>query len=57
MTKLGLLDDRREDGGRRRRVYSITEAGREALGAWRSDPGRGFPQLRDPALLKLFLGR
>jgi DNA-binding PadR family transcriptional regulator len=42
--------------GRRRRVYSITPAGREALEAWRRDPGRGFPQLRDPALLKLFLG-
>jgi PadR family transcriptional regulator AphA len=56
LAKLGLLEERRERGGRRRRVYSITGAGREALAAWRSDPGRGFPQLRDPALLKLFLG-
>jgi PadR family transcriptional regulator, regulatory protein AphA len=56
LTKLGYLDERREKTGRRRRIYSITTAGREALEAWRSDPGRGFPQLRDPALLKLFLG-
>jgi DNA-binding PadR family transcriptional regulator len=56
LTKLGYLEERREATGRRRRVYSITPAGREALEGWRRDPGRGFPQLRDPALLKLFLG-
>jgi DNA-binding PadR family transcriptional regulator len=56
LTELGYLTERREESGRRRRVYSITDAGRAALGAWRRDPGRGFPQLRDPALLKLFLG-
>jgi PadR family transcriptional regulator AphA len=56
LTRLGYLTERRERGGRRRRVYSITDAGREALAAWRRDPGRGFPQLRDPALLTLFLG-
>jgi DNA-binding PadR family transcriptional regulator len=56
LAKLGYLEERRERGGRRRRVYSVTDAGRDALAQWRSDPGRGFPQLRDPALLKLFLG-
>src|ERR1700722_18055237 len=34
----GLLDERREESGRRRRVYRLTAAGREALEAWRNEP-------------------
>ena len=52
----GLLQERREEGGRRRRVYSLTAAGRGALEEWRADPETGLYELRDPGLLKLFCG-
>ena len=31
----GLLDERREQTGRRRRIYRLTERGRQALESWR----------------------
>src|SRR4051795_12119329 len=34
----GLLDERREEEGRRRKIYSVTKAGREALSEWTSRP-------------------
>ena len=52
----GYLVERRERGGRRRRLYSLTERGREALAAWRAEPTGELPELRDPGLLKLFFG-
>jgi DNA-binding PadR family transcriptional regulator len=52
----GYLSERREDGGRRRRLYSLTEQGREALREWREAPTTELPELRDPGLLKLFFG-
>jgi PadR family transcriptional regulator, regulatory protein AphA len=52
----GYLSARQESGGRRRRVYSLTERGRGALAAWASDPSASPPQLRDEATLKLFAG-
>ena len=52
----GHLRERREPAGRRRRLYSLTERGREALAAWRAEPSRQLPELRDPGLLKLFFG-
>ena len=52
----GYLLERREPGGRRRRVYSLTERGRLALAAWREEPTAELPELRDPGLLKLFFG-
>jgi DNA-binding PadR family transcriptional regulator len=51
---LGLLDERREDHGRHRRIYTITAAGREALETWLGEPTSEPPQLRDLGLLKLF---
>jgi DNA-binding PadR family transcriptional regulator len=51
---LGLLDERREDHGRHRRLYTITGAGREALEVWLREPTSEPPQLRDLGLLKLF---
>ena len=51
---LGLLSERREDGGRRRRIFTITPAGVEALRAWLSLPSREPTELRDPGLLQLF---
>lgn len=53
---LGLLDEEREVGGRRRRIYRLTDAGREALAAWRSEQAPPSWELRDAGLLKLFLG-
>lgn len=52
----GYLSVRQEEAGRRRRYYSLTEKGREALGAWAADPEVAPPQLREEALLKLFAG-
>ncbi len=57
LTKAGLLAERREDGGRRRRLFSLTEEGRAALAQWRSGPADDpLPELRDPGLLRLFFG-
>jgi PadR family transcriptional regulator, regulatory protein AphA len=56
LAEAGLLDEEREESGRRRRVYTLSAAGRKALDEWRSDPAADFYELRDPGLLKLFLG-
>jgi PadR family transcriptional regulator, regulatory protein AphA len=50
---LGLLTERREGGGRRRRTYSLTPEGRDALRRWLRDTTPEPPQLRDIGLLKL----
>jgi PadR family transcriptional regulator, regulatory protein AphA len=52
----GYLEVEREEGGRRRKSYSLTEAGREALDAWLASPTADFTDLRDPGLLQLFFG-
>ncbi len=52
----GLLSEKRERGGRRRKTYSLTKEGRAALKEWRATPTEELSELRDPALLKLFLG-
>lgn len=49
----GLLSEEREEDGRRRRVYHLTDEGRLALAEWTRQPELGF-QLRDVASLKLF---
>jgi DNA-binding PadR family transcriptional regulator len=51
---LGLLTEEREHIGRRRRLFTITEAGRLALRAWLEHPSRELTELRDLALLQLF---
>ena len=53
---LGLLTEKREDSGRRRRVYSLTRGGRSALDDWLRTPTGEQPQIRDIGLLKLFFG-
>ena len=52
----GYLSVEREQGGRRRKRYSITSEGRSALAAWRAEPPTGLAEMREPALLKLFFG-
>src|SRR5205807_5937786 len=47
--------EEREDGGRRRKRYSLTDEGRRALETWRASPTSEMTELRDLGLLKLFL--
>jgi PadR family transcriptional regulator, regulatory protein AphA len=56
LAEAGLLDERREESGRRRRIYRLTAEGRKALKGWRDDPNTDLYELRDPGLLKLFCG-
>lgn len=52
----GYLSERREEGGRRRKHYELTAAGRRALARWREEPTGELTELRDLALLKVFFG-
>jgi PadR family transcriptional regulator AphA len=52
----GLVTERREEAGRRRRFYAITDRGRAALQAWRHTAPDDLPELRDSGVLKLFFG-
>ena len=52
----GYLTVRQEPGGRRRKLYSLTDVGREALRAWTAEPVTAPPQLRDELMLKVFAG-
>jgi PadR family transcriptional regulator AphA len=52
----GFLSERQEAGGRRRKLYSLTDAGREALREWTASPDVSPPQLRDEGVLKIFAG-
>jgi PadR family transcriptional regulator AphA len=56
LANAGYLKERREEGGRRRRHYSVTPKGRRALEQWREAPTDQLSELRDLALLKLFFG-
>ncbi|HTX02024.1 MAG TPA: helix-turn-helix transcriptional regulator [Acidimicrobiales bacterium] len=52
----GYLSEEREETGRRRRLFRLTDAGHEAIDTWRAEPPEKAEQTRDPALLKLFFG-
>lgn len=52
----GYLSVSQEPGGRRRKVYSLTGEGREALREWAAEPSAAPPQLRDEFVLKIFAG-
>lgn len=56
LAKAGYLTARQEEGGRRKRVYALTDAGREALHRWAADPSAAPPQLKEEAVLKIFAG-
>jgi DNA-binding PadR family transcriptional regulator len=56
LAEAGLLFEKREQTGRRRRLYRLTAAGRKTLDRWRADPNAELFELRDPGLLKLFCG-
>lgn len=55
LAELGLVGEEQEPGGRRRRTYTLTVAGREALDAWLAEPVAGALEIRDVGLLQLFL--
>lgn len=52
----GLVEEEREDGGRRRRTFRITDAGRAALRAWLGTAEQVTSEVRDLGLLRLFFG-
>jgi PadR family transcriptional regulator AphA len=54
LAKAGLLEETREETGRRRRHYTITDAGRAQLDRWLVEPVTGPTEFRDLGLLKLF---
>ena len=56
LAKGGLLTERREKSGRRRRIFELSAMGRKALDEWRADLDTDLYELRDPGLLKLFCG-
>ena len=52
----GYLSERQEPAGRRRKLYSLTDKGREVLEAWVRDDSWSPPQLRNEGVLKIFAG-
>lgn len=57
LERAGLVSSEREEEGRRRKRYRLTERGMEAIEEWRSRPDADpDAELRDPGLLKLALG-
>ena len=55
LAELGLLTEEQEEGGRKRRTYRLTDAGR-ALRDWLAEPTDEPTEIRDLAVLKLFFG-
>jgi DNA-binding PadR family transcriptional regulator len=53
LARAGMLTAEQERGGRRRRVYSLTDEGRSALHAWVSEPTSETMTIRDPGQLRL----
>ena len=56
LARAGYLSERREEAGRRRRLYRITAHGRRVLEEWRREPPEELGELREPGLLKVFFG-
>ncbi|MGO9321391.1 MAG: PadR family transcriptional regulator [Solirubrobacteraceae bacterium] len=56
LAREGLLDERQEQTGRRRRTYQLTGRGSELLARWRDQPTAELYELRDASTLKLFFG-
>lgn len=54
LVNAGLLDRVTEDGGRRRKLYTLTKEGRDALREWLKTPPDAIFEMRDMAVLQLF---
>lgn len=52
----GYLTVRQEATGRKRKLYALTDLGRDALRAWADSPEVAQSQLRDEGTLKIFAG-
>lgn len=52
----GLLHEEREESGRRRRRYTLSDDGQAALDRWRAEPVQEPCEVHDPGTLKLFFG-
>lgn len=52
----GLLDEEREEAGRRRRRFSLRPEGRVVLQQWLATPSGAGSEIRDLGLLRLFFG-
>ncbi len=52
----GYVTETREETGRRRKLYAITDRGRAAFAEWRAETTTELAELREPAVLKLFFG-
>ena len=53
----GYVTERREETGRRRRFYAITDRGRAALEEWRGKAPDELPEMRDPRRPQALLRR
>jgi DNA-binding PadR family transcriptional regulator len=53
LERVGMLTAEQEQGGRRRRVYSLTDKGRSALRAWVAEPTSEGMAIRDSGQLYL----
>jgi DNA-binding PadR family transcriptional regulator len=56
LAEAGFLAERQEQHGRRRKLYRLTDPGRDALHAWATTPDAAPPQIYDEAVLKIFAG-
>lgn len=56
LARAGYVTEQREQSGRRRKLYSLTDRGREAFACWLEVLTPEPYVLRDLALLKLFFG-
>jgi DNA-binding PadR family transcriptional regulator len=56
LARAGLLSVEQEPSGRRRKVYALTEEGRETLTHWAASASLSPPQLREEGVLKIFAG-
>jgi DNA-binding PadR family transcriptional regulator len=54
LTRMGLLEVETEHSGRRRKTYSLTEAGQRAMRDWLASPTNEHFEMRDVAEIKLF---
>jgi PadR family transcriptional regulator AphA len=56
LARAGYVTEQQEPDGRRRKLYTLTEPGREAFNDWLQTLAPELYMLRDLALLKLFFG-
>ncbi|MGH3628268.1 MAG: PadR family transcriptional regulator [Sciscionella sp.] len=54
LRQAGLLELHEEESGRRRKTYTITDAGRLAVKEWLGEPVNAHFEMRDVAEIKLF---